>query len=107
MAVHIEPVAGLELVLAGRSYTGVPSDAPAFMHKLDYDASFICIWMPKERRARIEALHGKATARDVRDALECLATEYGVEQVDWERADGRFRSFRRVGSRHWVSTKKG
>ena len=106
MAIHIEPAAGTELALTVRVYSGVPDDAPAYNHRLDYDAVCTAVWLPRDHKARIEGLNGRLTYRDAIDIFEALWRQYSVSAIEWERADGRRHKKWRKGPRRWVSDRR-
>ena len=106
MAVHIEPAVGSEIALVVWIYSGVPDDAPAYHHKLDHDAVCTAVWNPQTKEAKIKALNGQVTHKDIKDLFEKLFLDYGVTLVDWERATGKRVRKRRRAPRQWISDKR-
>ncbi len=110
MAIHTKTLTTERIATGVWLYSGAPADAPAFHHRLDYDANCSAIWTPRKRHAYIEGLSldcfgplGCLVHEDYMDIMEGLYEGYGVEFIEWDRADGKKIKKRRVGPRRWVA----
>ncbi len=101
--IHLEAITD-SIIYWMRIYEGVPQEAPAFDHRLDFDGTALVIWHPRSGCATITGLHvcgsfSKGTAIDI---MERLHADLGVVVIEWQRASGKKQRKRRVGKRKWI-----
>ncbi len=102
MSVHMQQLPNGNLNHIFRIYTGVPDDAPAFRHRLDYNGLCVSTTKPGSSTAWIAALHGNGVeTKDLYDIAEELYQKEGMTRIRYERAEGYIVQLTRKGKRRW------
>lgn len=110
MSVHIQALSNKDLNLVLRIYTGVPNHVPAYSYRLNYDVLCLATIVSGKKKALIQGMRrgaSKITKTDYIDIGEKLHQNYGVEEVEYERAEGYVMRLRRLGNRRWRRVRMG